>query len=136
MTWPHEKDYPDAVQRVMAQLNQVDQDTPLSPMLRARVHAMLEALVPATPFAHIQPPAAAELVTRLAAFFDLEEAWAQQQLQALAAAPDPPWTPSGMPGISLLPLAGGPRLAGATCALVYVASGQGLPHHRHQGDEW
>src|SRR5437870_1381721 len=136
MSWPNEEAYPAAVQGVMAQLPQVDQDTPLSPRLRARVQAMLESLVPATPFAPAPPPSTAELVTRLAAFLDLEEVRAQQLLQALAAAPGPPWTPSGLPGLHLLPLVGGPRVAGAACVLAYGMPGHGLPPHRHQGDEW
>jgi anti-sigma factor ChrR (cupin superfamily) len=40
-----------------------------------------------------------------------------------------------MPGISLLPLAGGLRVAEAPCTLACIASGSGLPRHRHQGDE-
>jgi hypothetical protein len=121
---------------VIARLVQVDQATALPPQLRARVQALLEALVPATPFAPVPPPAAPELVARLAAFVDLEEARAQQLLQAAAAAPGPPWAPSGLPGFSLLPVAGGPRVTGATCCLAYLAPGHGLPSHRHQGDEW
>jgi len=135
MTWLHEEDDA-AVQRVTAQLPQVDQDTPLPPRLRARVQAMLETLVPATPFALVPPPSAAELVTRLAAFLDLTEARAQQLLQVLATAPGPPWTPSGLPGVSVLPVTGGSRVAGATCSLAYGLPGHGLPPHRHQGDEW
>ena len=136
MHGPNEDIYPAAAQRVIAQLPQVDQDTALPPRLRARVQAMLETLVPATPFALVPSPSAAALVTRLAAFLDLEEARAQQLLQLRAAAPGPPWMPSGLPGVSVLPVTGGPRLAGATCRLAYGLPGHGLPPHRHQGDEW
>jgi hypothetical protein len=41
---------------------------------------MIEALVPAAPFARVSSPAVEALVTRLAAFFDLEETRAPQQL--------------------------------------------------------
>jgi len=136
MTRPNEEAYPAAVEGVMTRLSQVDQDIPLPPRLRARVQAMLETLVPATPFAPVPPPSTAGLVTRLAAFLDLEEAQAQQLFQALATAPGPPWTPSGLPGLSVLPVTAGPHLAGATRVLAYFAPGQGLPPHRHQGDEW
>jgi hypothetical protein len=62
----------------MAQVLQVDQNTPLLLMLHVRVQAMIEALVPAVPFARVSSPSVEALVTRLAAFFDLEEARAQQ----------------------------------------------------------
>ena|SRR2546427_4650124 len=105
MIWPHGEVYPDAVQRVMTQLNQVDQDTPLPPLLRARVQARIGGLVSAVPFAKMPLPPTAEPVTHLAVFFDLAEAQAQQLLQALTAAPGPLWIPSGLPGVSLLLLA-------------------------------
>jgi ChrR Cupin-like domain len=136
MTRPDTEDYPDAVQGVMAQLPQVDQDTPLPLRLRPRVQAMIDGFVPAVPFGSVPPPAAMVFVTRLAAFLDLEEARVQQLLAALSAAPGPPWTPSGLPGGYLLPLAGGPRVAGATCCLLYGRAGHGMPRHRHLGDEW
>jgi hypothetical protein len=136
MRWNDEELYADVVQEVIAQVHQMDRATPLPPTLRARVQTTIEALVPGAPFAPASPPSATELVTRLAAFLDLEEGQAQQLLQALATAAGPPWTPSGLPGLSLLPLAGGPRVADATCGLGYIAPGKGLPHHRHQGDEW
>jgi len=136
MTWPHEEVYPDTVRQVMAQLGWVDQATPLPPTLHARVQARIEGLVAAMPFAQVPPLPVAALVTRVAAFFDLAEARAQQLLQALQVAPGPPWIPSGLPGVRLLPLAGGPHLAGATCVLAYGAPGQGFPRHRHDGDEW
>src|SRR5262250_875761 len=119
MSWPDDEHYPAAVHSVMAQLPQVDQDTPLPPRLRPHVQALIAALVPAVPFAPVQPPSPVELVPRLAAFLDLEEARVQPLLQALAAAPGPPWTPCGLPGGYQLPLAVGPRLAGATGRLLY-----------------
>jgi anti-sigma factor ChrR (cupin superfamily) len=50
-------------------------------------------------------------------------------------APGPPWRPSGLPGLHVYPLTGGPGVGGAICLLVSLAPGHGLPSHRHQGEE-
>jgi len=136
MRWPNEERNPDTVEALSTLFPWVDETPRLPPRLHTRVQARIAALVPAVPFARVLPPAAAELAARLAAFLDIESAQAQQFLHTLAVAPGPPWRPSGLPGLHVIPLLGGPRVGGAICILVYLAPGHGLPPHRHQGEEW
>ncbi len=75
-------------------------------------------------------------VKRLAEFFDLRVDRIRELLASIAAAPNTPWQASGLPGLYLLPLQGGPRLAKAGCQLMYMEPGQVFPPHRHLGDEW
>jgi hypothetical protein len=135
MRWSNEECLPNAVEVVRPLLPQGDEDIRLLPRLQAHVQARIAALVPATPFAPVPPPAAADLVPCLAAFLGIEEARAQELLPILAVAPGLPWTPSGLPGLHVYPLTG-PGVGGATCLLVYLAPGYELPLHRHQGEEW
>src|SRR5262245_2350182 len=135
-TWNAKDATAEAVHGVIAHLFAVDCDTPLSPALRARVQATIETLVPSIPFAGVPSPSAAELTGSLAVLLGLEEARAQQILHTLERVPHAPWLPSGIPGISLLPLAGGPQVAAATCHLVHGVQGHSFPRLRHQGDEW
>jgi quercetin dioxygenase-like cupin family protein len=132
----NEETYPDAVQEVMAQVHQVAQAASLSPALRARVQTAIATLVPAAPFASAPPLQLTELPAQLAALFDVEEAQARRLLHTIAAAPGPPWRRCAFADVRLLPVAGGPRVAGATCFLVYGQQGLTFPRHRHRGEEW
>src|SRR5262245_46448106 len=108
---------PEESQGMGEPLRTVMQAPPLSPTLRTRVQDIIEMLIPPVPFARVPPPSGAELTGYLATFLDLEDVQAQQLLQVLAAAPDSSWTPSGVPGLQLLLLTGGPHTTGATCRL-------------------
>jgi ChrR Cupin-like domain len=136
MRWPHETHLPNAVEVVRPLFPQGNEDMRFLPRLQAHVQARITALVPAAPFTPAPPPAVAALVPCLAAFLGLEEARTQELLPILAGAPRPPWTSSGLPGLHVYPLPGGPGLGGATCLLVSLAPGHALPLHRHQGEEW
>lgn len=131
-----EDTYPDTVQGIIAQVAQVGRDVPLPPTLSARVQATIATLLPAAPFAHAPPPPPAALAMQLALLLDVEETQAQRLLHTMAAAPGPPWRPCQFSGVRLLPVAGGPRVARATCILAYGQPGMGFPPHRHVGDEW
>lgn len=75
----------------------------------------------------------APFFSRLSQLFD----WGDAQLAALferAAAPGA-FSPSPIPGVELLHLDGGPRVAHADNGLVRIAAGARFPEHRHLGLE-
>jgi anti-sigma factor ChrR (cupin superfamily) len=102
--------------------------TPLEPSPRLRRH-VLAALDPTSRFEGF--------VERLRVFFDLPEERIRSLLAAIDAAPEAPWSASGIPHTLILRLPGGPRVAAASdCGIVHMAPGAIFPPHRHRGDEW
>jgi anti-sigma factor ChrR (cupin superfamily) len=75
-------------------------------------------------------------VERLAVFLDLGADRVRRLLATVPEAPGGSWQASGLPGIHLLPFAGGPRIATAECLLIQLEPGRIFPSHRHRGDEW
>lgn len=132
---------------------EVERKLAASPALRAELRAIEATLTgvalsvePVRPhqavktrlFASLRPQSPfIGFVDRLAEFFDLGGGRAQELLDAISAVPNSPWEASPVPGVSLLHLDGGPRVAEAVnCGLVHIASGGGFPKHTHIGDEW
>lgn len=75
----------------------------------------------------------ASYVGNLAHFFDIES----EKARALLEEVDEPsaWEAGPLPGVGLLHLNGGPRVAMADCGLVRFPAGIDWPLHRHIGDE-
>ncbi len=63
--------------------------------------------------------------------------WSDAQLEALFIRAEEPsaWAVSQVPGVALLHLSGGPRVAGADNGLVRLTPGAVFPLHRHLGPE-
>ncbi len=103
-------------------------EEPLRPDERVRA-ALLASLESTSPFAGF--------VDRLATFFDVGTDRAREFLDSIAHVSQDPWQASGLPGISLLHLQGGPNVATAdNCGLVYLEPGTTFPEHQHLGEEW
>ncbi len=73
---------------------------------------------------------------RVAALFDLSVQRARAILAGLDDVAGDAWEAGSVPGIRLLHLDGGPRVAAADCGLVHLEAGLRFPPHRHKGDEW
>jgi quercetin dioxygenase-like cupin family protein len=73
-------------------------------------------------------------VERVAALFDLSSDEAREQIARIPAAEA--WTGTPLPGLRLIHLRGGPRVAAADCGFVRLEPGTTFPHHFHEGDEW
>ncbi len=74
-----------------------------------------------------------DLLPDVARLFDLELAEAREHVARLQ---DPSaWMDGPAPGISLLPLQGGPRLEGSMAAFVRMAPGTTFQMHAHHGEE-
>jgi len=113
--------------------------------MKELVHALAESMpvVPAPPSSALRQrllESAAAPGLRFAPFFsqlsDLFD-WKDAQLSALferAAAPGA-FSPSPIPGVELLHLDGGPRVAHADNGLVRIGAGARFPEHRHLGLE-
>lgn len=71
---------------------------------------------------------------RVAALFDLSVEQAREQLARIPASDV--WTGTPLPGLRLLHLRGGPRVAAADCGFVRLDPGTTFPHHAHDGEEW
>lgn len=92
------------------------------PALRARLMSSVAAL-----------PAPQTLLQKAARVFDLAADEVRRLMQTIA---DPTgWVPTGLPGIRLFHLTGGPAAAGADCGFVAMDRGARFPLHRHRGDE-
>ena len=74
----------------------------------------------------------AGVVDRLAELFDLARDEAGRLLDSVATAL---WSPSGISGVDLLHVAGGPAIAGCDAGLVRFAPRTRFPLHHHTGDE-
>lgn len=99
--------------------------TPLPPPdeRRLRLLAAVEAL----------PLRYAPFLDRLSDLWDLPDASVMAMLER---ARDPgAFRKTALPGLRVLDVAGGPRLAGAEVHLVHFAPGMRFPRHRHPGDE-
>ena len=72
---------------------------------------------------------------RLARLFDLGEGAVEALLARAVQGPGPGWSPYGLPGAHVLPVACGSALGAARGALVYLEEGVNLPRHRHGGVE-
>jgi predicted ChrR family anti-sigma factor len=69
---------------------------------------------------------------KLAMLWDLGRDKAVALLDALANAA---WEPSGIPGVDLIHVQAGPRVAHADAGFIRFAPDLPFPHHGHQGDE-
>ena len=101
---------------------------PVSPSDHVRTK-LLASLQPQTRFAG--------MLDRVARFFDVGIEQAQSWLDTVSTVPTTPWEAGPIPGISLLHLDGGPRVADAVnCGIVHLTPESSFPFHRHIGDEW
>jgi anti-sigma factor ChrR (cupin superfamily) len=74
----------------------------------------------------------AAFVDKLAILWDLGREQAAALLDSLATAV---WEPSGIPGVDLIHVEPGPRVAHADAGFIRFAPQLPFPHHGHQGDE-
>ncbi|MSP59577.1 MAG: hypothetical protein EXR72_04405 [Myxococcales bacterium] len=93
-----------------------------SPALRVRLEATLAA------GGRVDP-----LLDRIGRFFDLTVEKARALLDSIDRATN--WEPSGVPGVDLIHLQGGPAVAGADAGFVRLRAGMRFPRHRHLGEE-
>ncbi len=70
---------------------------------------------------------------RVAAFFDLTAAAVKELLKAVPGADG--WEAFPVPGVELMHMDGGPRVAAADVGFVRMAPGTAFPRHRHVGLE-
>ena len=75
----------------------------------------------------------ADFIPEVARMFDVDEATARQLVHRLSE-PEA-WMEGPAPGVSLLPVEGGPRLMGAFSAFVRLQPGKTFPTHTHGGTE-
>lgn len=75
-----------------------------------------------------------DLEARVAEILDVPTAVAAAFLRALDGPPEA-WGPGPRPGVSLLHVAGGPRVERAVTGFVRVEVGAAFPEHVHVGDE-
>jgi putative transcriptional regulator len=99
---------------------------PVKPSPEARMR-LLQATRP------VQPLKPMQLVDQLAQFFDVSVATARSILHK--ASNPAAWVASPLPGMHLLHVLGGKRLAGADAGLVRLAGGMSFPWHTHLGEE-
>lgn len=79
----------------------------------------------------------AGFVDRAAVFLDIDPLSARAVLAQLAISDSSAWVPSGIAGIRIFELTGGPRLSDAErCVALHMEPGSHFPEHHHQGDEW
>lgn len=127
----------------------VEASAALSPSLRAAIDAMRELLcvVPAALPPVAPPPALwarleaslattsrfSAFVERVAEMLDVARGAAAAMLDRLD---DPErWTPGLVPGMTLINVEGGPRVANAVAGFVRLEPGTAFPEHRHVGHE-
>ena len=94
------------------------------PSARARARFML-ALAEGQPYAGLLGP--------LAALADMAQAAMRDLLSSLSDAAS--WRPGPAPGIDIVHIPAGPRLAGAICGFVRLSAGTTFPAHTHLGEE-
>ena len=99
---------------------------PVRPSPEARMR-LLQATRP------VQPLKPMQLVDQLAQFFDVSVGAARSILHK--ASNPAAWEASPLPGMHLLHLLAGPRLAGADAGLVRLEGGMSFPWHTHLGVE-
>lgn len=108
---------------VVARLPELLEPSVAPEALRARLLSEVEAL----------PLRYAPFLDRLSAVWDLPEA---SVVTVLSRAANPAsFRKTSLPGLRLLDVEGGPRVAGADVHLVRFAPGMRFPKHRHPGDE-
>ena len=74
---------------------------------------------------------------RAAVFLDIDPSSARAVLAQLAVSDSSAWVPSGIAGVRISELTGGPRLSDAErCVALHMEPGSHFPEHHHQGDEW
>ena len=132
----------EARDEVVRHLAACDACARLGERLRASTEALAGSVTPVAP-----PPRSrtrlmsfvrgegrfADLLPDVARLFDIDLAEAREYVARLQ---DPSaWMDGPAPGVSLLPLQGGPRLEGAMAAFVRLAPGTTFQMHAHHGEE-
>lgn len=95
-----------------------------TPALRERI---LDATAP--------QPRYGGMVARLSAFLDLAAEQVERLLLDTHEIARPAWKTLA-PGISVMPVEGGPERRAQRCALLFMAADTHFPSHTHPGDEW
>jgi anti-sigma factor ChrR (cupin superfamily) len=72
------------------------------------------------------------VIDRVAELFDLTR---DAVVSLLGSLPTADWQPSGIPGVDLIHVTPGPRVAGADAGFIRFQPGTQFPLHRHVGDE-
>lgn len=94
------------------------------PQLAERLFGMVEG-----------PDRFARHAPRVAALFDVDEPQARTLLRSLAGSDEGAWHPGPVPAVQLIPVAGGPAVAGKLVGFARMRAGTRFPTHRHQGHE-